>query len=156
MNEAKRKKILYVVLALAVVWGGWQFTHPRQRYQPGTQAVTTSTPAIDSATAAPAMVNIDSKRAESWGRDPFRSRRSAENTDFQEAVEIISDEGASSSSGWSLTGIMYHGVNPMAFINGRMVRVGDFIDHARVVSIDKAKVTLSVNGTQLELFVNKG
>lgn len=155
MNEATRKKLLYVLLALAVLWGGWNITHPRKRYQPGTEPVTATTSEVSSASAAPAPVSVEQKRAEAWGRDPFRSQNQAANTRF----EPTSDGATAThsvSTGWSLTGIIYHATNPMAFINGHMVRIGDTIDRARVVTIDKTKVTLSVNGTHFDLFVNKG
>jgi hypothetical protein len=59
-------------------------------------------------------------------------------------------------TGWSLTGIIDNGSTPLAFINGKMVKVGDLVDQARVVKIEKHKVTLSHNGTEIFLRVNKG
>jgi hypothetical protein len=44
----------------------------------------------------------------------------------------------------------------MAFLNDRTVGVGDTVDEARVVAIDRETVTLEYRGRRIVLTVSKG
>ncbi|MCM2271538.1 MAG: hypothetical protein NDJ18_03160 [candidate division Zixibacteria bacterium] len=155
MTVAKRQKIMYGILVVALLWGGWNMTHPRKRTVPPqdtsapiSEATSTAQPTISTEVAA-------SLEARPWGRDPFSTssaRYNAETTLRQPAKRSTETRAVS----WSLTGIIDNGATPFAFINGRMVKVGDLIDQARVVKIEKQKVTLSHNGNEILLRVNKG
>ena len=45
-----------------------------------------------------------------------------------------------------LSGIIYAGLNPSAIVNGRTVSLGDQVDGATVVGIERTTVTLKING----------
>ncbi|MFA5198612.1 MAG: hypothetical protein WC432_03600, partial [Candidatus Omnitrophota bacterium] len=50
-----------------------------------------------------------------------------------------------------LQGVVWGVKNPQAIINGKVVSVGDLIEGAEIVSIDKKGVTLSINGGIMDL-----
>ncbi len=159
MTEAKRKQMMYGILVVAVIWGAWNLSQPRRtprpvETQPVSQEVTVQEPTVE---ALPS-IDMAAKRSEPWGRDPFtgKAARPSSPRESNSASARMSENSARSGKGWSLTGIIDNGTMPFAFINGKMVKVGDLIDQARVVSIEKQKVTLSLNGSQFALKVNKG
>ena len=45
-----------------------------------------------------------------------------------------------------LSGIFYSSAQPAAIVNGQTVNVGDEVDGATVVSIERTIVTLQING----------
>lgn len=156
MTEAKRKKLMYGILVVAVVWGAWNLSRPRPvRPLPHTPPVVDVAVQAESTTSQ-ATIDVTAKRAEAWGRDPFTgSLASGKRVETSTRTEA-SRATAAPAKGWSLTGIIDNGTMPFAFINGKMVKVGDLVDQARVVRIEKQKVTLSVNGNQFSLQVSKG
>lgn len=155
MTEAKRKQIMYGILVVALIWGGWNFTHPRKKAVPPQDEIAAVTETAPSAPVVPSQADIAAKKSEPWGRDPFRSSLARSTASYMSTVSSAR-ETKPHSVGWSLTGIIDNGSTPFAFINGKMVKVGDLVDQARVVKIDKQKVTLSHNGTEISLRVNKG
>lgn len=155
MTVAKRQKIMYGILVVALLWGGWNFTHPRKRTVTPQE---TSTPVAETTPAVQSTINkevVASLEAQPWGRDPFSasSTRRNEGAGQKSTSKQLPTPRAVS---WSLTGIIDNGSTPFAFINGKMVKVGDLIDQARVVKIERQKVTLSHNGNEILLRVNKG
>lgn len=159
MTEAKRKRLMYGILVVAVIWGAWNLSQPRRTSRPAETAPATQEVVIQEATAeAQPGVDVAAKRSEPWGRDPFTGKlaRPSSPRESNSTGSSTGENGAKSGKGWSLTGIIDNGTMPFAFINGKMVKVGDLIDQARVVSIEKQKVTLSLNGSQFALKVNKG
>lgn len=157
MTEQRRKQMMYGILVVAVIWGAWNLMTPRKIIlQPATPAATEMTAPV---TAASAQVSFDveAKRKEAWGRDPFSGSisRTAESRSAS-GQKSKTTTTKSNRQGWSLTGIIDNGTTPFAFINGKMVKVGDLIDQARVVKIEKQTVTLSINGSHVALKVTKG
>lgn len=69
----------------------------------------------------------------SWGRDPFVLRNTA------------------SGAGLMLGGIMWDKENPMAIINGRIVKTGDNVGGNIVVDIRQDSVILNDGGKDVEL-----
>ncbi len=54
-----------------------------------------------------------------------------------------------------LTGIFYNESNPLASINGKLLRPGDIVDGAKILSIEKQFVTVSFNGENLQIDLPK-
>ncbi len=159
MTEAKRKKMMYGILVVAVIWGAWNLSQPRRASRPVENSAVTQEVAVQEATAeAQPSIDVAAIRSEPWGRDPFTGKlaKASSPRESNGSASRTSEAGTRSNKGWSLTGIIDNGTMPFAFINGKMVKVGDLIDQARVVSIEKQKVTLSLNGSQFALKVNKG
>ncbi len=159
MTEAKRKKMMYGILVVAVIWGAWNLAQPRRASRTvETQPVAQEIAVQEVTVEAQPTIDMAAKRSEPWGRDPFTGKlaKSSPPRESNGSPSRTSEVGTKSSKGWSLTGIIDNGTTPFAFINGKMVKVGDLIDQARVVSIEKQKVTLSLNGSQFALKVNKG
>lgn len=155
MAVAKRQKIMYGILVVALLWGGWNFTHPRKRTVPPPE---NAAPSVETEPVTQPMLSkevVASIEAQPWGRDPFSTSSSRHNAGTaQQTAAKQSTEPRSAS--WSLTGIIDNGATPFAFINGKMVKVGDLVDQARVIKIERQKVTLSHNGNEILLRVNKG
>lgn len=159
MTEAKRKKMMYGILVVAVIWGAWNLSQPRRTSRPVETPTVAQESAVQEATVETQPgIDVAAKRSEPWGRDPFTGKlaRASSPRQSNNAVSRTGEVATSWNKGWSLTGIIDNGTMPFAFINGKMVKVGDLIDQARVVSIEKQKVTLSLNGSQFALKVNKG
>ena len=142
MTEQTRKKMIFVALGVAIIWGAYNIDIGGGPRQPITDDPSTVDPVGASpVTAAPAkMIDISDHEDRPWGNDPFRIRRAAP----------ARHEAARS---WVLSGIVYSPTNPMAVVNRKTVRPGDVVNSARVVSIDKTKVTLDHKGTVVTLTV---
>ncbi len=146
MSEGLRKKIIYATLPLAIVWAVLNYGNKLPSTDIDTSSATLQT--IAPITAAPAadarLINIEDKQAAPWGDDPFRNTGRATSTKGR------------SQMAWTLGGIIYSNQAPVAFVNEQMVRVGDTINEATVVSINKKSVVLKVRGRQITLEASKG
>lgn len=149
MNEQLRKKIIFGVLALAIVWAwfniGDQKDSTANEYNVPTiqplspaQAGTATEPKSDIDTLA--LQNAD------WGADPFRAATKRTYSKYRSTRPLS----------WKLTGIMYSHEQPLAYINNKMVKIGDLVDDARVVKIDRDRVTLEHNNRKITLTVARG
>lgn len=149
MSESLRKKIVFASLPLAIIWA--IFNYPsRPRSVPAPAVTQTAAPIVATPTPAkpPAeSIIIAQEQREPWGPDPFRTYT------YRAATRGGADR---SSPGWTLAGIIYSQNKPMAFINSRMVAVGDRIGSATVVAIDKESVTLEHQGRRIRLTLNRG
>ena len=149
MSEGLRKKIIFATLPLAILWAVFNFSDLKSTTPAGTSPAAnlqTIAPVTASITPSTRLINIEEKQAESWGKDPFRTF----------AVGPSPASKATSRLGWVLGGIIYSNQAPVAFINKRMVRVGDRIGEATVVSISKKSVILDIRGRQTTLKLSKG
>jgi hypothetical protein len=99
------------------------------------------------AKSSPKSIDIAQQRRKPWGTDPFRTYT------YRSAGR---GSNGSISPGWTLAGIIYSLSKPMAFVNSRMVAVGDRIGSATVVAIDKESVTLEYQGRRIRLTMNRG
>ncbi len=144
MNEKRRKKIVYCILVVAVMWGAYNFPS-EHRKKADVEVPETIQPQSPISTAPPAgkMINVEQMVRAAWGADPFRARKSAGTAPV-------------SAPKWCLSGIVYNSRTPLAIINNRPVRAGDVVNNATVVSIKAKTVTLEHNGTRLTLTVSKG
>jgi len=144
MDTQKRQKIIYLLFAIAVIWGIYNFM--------GTSTPTTAdTPKPAAGVVAnktvPQTAAIDVKTYSTleWGRDPFYRGKKQQ---FQPTVKPT-------KSHWLLGGILYDNKRPSAVINKKVVRGGDIINGARVVQINKETVTLDKEGLQFTLTIAK-
>ncbi|MBI5267386.1 MAG: hypothetical protein HY851_09170 [candidate division Zixibacteria bacterium] len=154
MTEQRRKIIVFAALPVALVWGYYNLlVRPNQAEIPTPD--TTIQPTVATAPSQPITADsMDSRFAaiknQPWGADPFRmgSRRQAPTSS---TPRVRRDDMA-----WQLNGIIYSENTPFAYINGRSVKVGDIVNSATVVAIDRKSVTLDVNGGRFTLSLRKG
>ncbi len=142
MSETTRKRLLYVLLGAAVIWGVWNIETEKQVRKKSNP--TTLSPALVSQTNVdqdqPA-IDIDSHLARNWAGDPFRVRKQTKAVTSQPKPV------------YNLSGIVYNDQRPLAIINNRTVSVGDKINGATVVEILKKEVTLSREGNRFTVIV---
>ncbi|MEK7774613.1 MAG: hypothetical protein AAB305_01865 [Candidatus Zixiibacteriota bacterium] len=149
MNDKTRKGIIFVVFASTLVWGYFNLIKKPLAMTTTTPDLATVTPLAPAAISAmPDSLTLAELRNTDWGDDPFKKGISP-------AFETSSVERAASPQ-WNLSGIVYSPTDPLAIINGKMVRVGDAVDNAKVTKIEKKNVTLDYGGSSITLTVNKG
>jgi hypothetical protein len=149
MSDGLRKKIIFATLPLAIVWAVLNFPSDKSAApvdSPQNARLQTIAPIVAPPTPDARLINIEAKQAEPWGEDPFRSSLGGE----------ASAPGGSTQLAWVLGGIIYSHQAPVAFINKRMVRVGDRVGDATIVSIEKKAVVLEYQGRQIKLELSKG
>jgi hypothetical protein len=103
--------------------------------------------AAEIAAATPIRLNIPAEKAKTWGKDPFRAPA---------RVRKTGPVAAAPQKEWIVAGILYNPSKPMAYVNGRAVGVGDVVEGAEIVSIERKQVTLIYRGNQFTVAVNKG
>lgn len=142
MSEKTRKKIVYLALVAAIVWGAYNFLGRRQKTE--VVAPATIQPAIAQSVQQHSgdHPNILTEADRPWGSDPFRTNRDGANT--------------RSGPSWVLTGIVYNSTSPLAYINRTAVGEGEKINSATVVKIDKKSVTLKYQGNEFTIRVSRG
>lgn len=149
MSESTRRKILYAALVGAIIWGVYNFV-PKSQVSPAT----TSKPAVSRQAPSAALsatfaridktINVADMKLKGWGSDPFRARN--KKTANKKAPKKV----------WKLSGIVFNDFNPLAIINGKSIGVGDMIDGAKVVKIERKKVVIEYAGNSISLSVSKG
>ena len=144
MNEKRRKTIVFAALGLAVVWAWFNIGSDKPdvaKYELTTIQSVGPSGVVDSAKTA---VEIDTARLLSlpWGSDPLRPMATVK----RRVAPTLS---------WKLTGIMFSSSEPMAYVNKKVVRVGDMIDNAKVIKIDRQSVTLKYSNELIKLTVSK-
>jgi len=87
-------------------------------------------------------------------RDPFRPLTVAREmkTEQEKKVDLI--QAGSDLGNFKVQGIIWGGRFPQAIVNNRVVIVGDTIDGAEILSIDKNGITLSSGGGANKLTVS--
>ena len=154
MSESLRKKIVFASLPLAIIWA--LFNYPSKKNQTQAPATMAAISAESQATAtsvqtqvkAPVAIDVDARRREPWGSDPFRSSVNHGRAPV--------DQSETNALSWVLAGIIYNEQNPMAFVNRHMVGVGDRVGSATVTAIDRESVTLEYQGRTITLKLHKG
>lgn len=149
MSESTRKKVIGAVMVLAIIWGYYNLkpgSKPNTQIErPIAAAVQTAAPKPRSA-EPPKLVNVEQKTQEAWGSDPFRVVSSPRK----------SVERPHQARRWLLSGILYNEQSPTAIINKQQVKIGDTVDEARVLEINKKSVRLEHNGKEMTITVTKG
>jgi hypothetical protein len=165
MTESTRKKMVFGLLGAAIIFGAtnieWSTenpTAPLPQSQTTPAAASQDDPAVitdpgggsdanpGQTNHAALWINIDSVLQTPWGADPFQFRRQ----------NVPSQKKTSKAVRWKVSGIVYSSSNPMAVVNSRPVAVGDVIDNATVIKIEKNRVTLECRGDRITIGVNEG
>ena len=147
MNEGTRKKVVYGASVLALAWAAYNFPSGRQKPSQTDNYDTSAQPIVASAvTNVPEkLIDVELYQSLEWGADPFRIPEKLQTRRVQQVVK-----------NWKLSGIVYSPDNPMAIINATTVGIGDIIENAKVIKIDRKKVTINYKGSQITLTVTKG
>lgn len=147
MNEAGRKKIIYGLLVVAIIYGLANI--PRDSGNlPTENLIDNPAPTADSLPAAPGQpINIEYYNGLAWGSDPF--------------CRTFSEKGKTPPKDqpgprWTLNGIIINDRTTVAVINKNIVHIGDIIAGARVVDIQKDKVTLEQDGSEFAIHITRG
>ena len=150
MSESLRRKIIFATLPLALAWAAFNMIGKKASAPvPAPAEVLQSVPSSEPTVLHPTPVELKANLNSPWGRDPFQSR--SHHTGARSAF------GARPSTvAWALAGIIHNHQQPLALINNRMVGIGDRVDSATVVAIDKESVTLEYQGRQIKLKLSKG
>jgi hypothetical protein len=142
MSESTRKKIIYVALVAAIIYGANHFlgSSARKSGSP-TVNLTPAAARLEAKRPGPATDEIDLASLP-WGSDPFHRRGGSAPT--------------AAAPDFQVTGIVFSPVNPLAYVNGTAVRVGDDIDGARVLAIEKKAVKLEYRGREMTITISRG
>jgi hypothetical protein len=142
MNEATRQKLLYVVLGVVLIWAAYNVIPPDEPtvVQP-LETIRPLSPAAAEHSGTP-LIDIAFHEAEPWGKDPFRVVRKTKRIYRQQK--------------WVVSGIVYNQQSPRAFINKKACAVGEVVDNAKVISIQKNSVKLEYKGKQFTIPVSRG
>lgn len=146
MNPQRKRIVIMLgigALALVVLW-----RLPGKKHADTPQiesSVAPGVPVVAATAAKPASVDsIAVILRSAWGSDPFRGGTTRGS--FETADNPL----------WVCRGILYSDQIPMAYVNNRLVKVGDQVDEARVVSIEKHQVVLDYRGARINLTVTRG
>ena len=143
MNEKRRKIIVFACLPAVVVWAVLNLGSSKDQAPPETPRTIEPLKAEPLSSAFVAAVDTARIAALDWGRDPF-------------AVATKKRTRTTPQLTWTVTGIMFNPTNPIAYVNGRPVKVGDQVDQAEVIEIAKESVTLKYQGNRFKITVTKG
>jgi len=148
MTDATRKKVMFGVLGLAIIYGAANIKWSSQTASvPYSNDLDTNSGMSIGQPKTPAFViNIDSALATPWAGDPFRLAGRS-----QPAATVDVEQPK-----WQLSGIVYIPGKAMAVINSRPVKEGDVINDAAVIKIDRDAVTLELRGNRFTIGVNEG
>jgi hypothetical protein len=148
MSESWRKRVIFGVLVVTLVWGYFALVKPRVEIPVATTEsdATVGGPAEPAAVSPPAV--SDSLLARygqaAWGGDPFnRDPFPTTNGPIQDLPSL------------HLLGILYRQTGAQALINGRIAGVGDVIDGYRIMSITRENVTVQSDRRTVVLRVGK-
>ena len=91
-----------------------------------------------SAESGPRQAQREHAARLAWGRDPFTGGSAGEEV-----------------GGFALSGILWDPSQPIAIINGQMLRVGDEVEGYRVTAITQDTVSISDGGQALKLAISQ-
>ena len=148
MSDKLRKKIVLVIFFGVTIWGFYNFMPEKSENNSNLISNKTVDASINNQPNQPTnIINIEEKSKEDWGRDPFIYPKTKKTTARTKPIN---------NKLLVLSGIIYNNSSPIAVINKKPVKIGDFIDGARVVKINKKDVILELNGSEIVLNVSKG
>lgn len=147
MSESVRKKIVFAALPLAIIWAvfnlpGRKPASPAETAPPPPQVTAPTQPGMPD----PRLIDIKGEQAEPWGTGPFRC----------DTYRSNAKPGTTARLEWVLGGIIYSQNDPLAFINNQTVQIGDKVDDATVIAIDKRSVIIEHRGLRITLKPSKG
>lgn len=146
MKESTRKKAVYVVSALALTWALANMDNSENITPEIPEAARPEIASKVLPSANKLVINVVEKQKLAWGTDPFRHKKAPNVKPTSRATKPV----------WKLGGILYNSTSPVAYINKKAIRVGDIVNNARVVAIDKKSVTLELEGNRFTIKVTRG
>ena len=148
MSEKTRKYLVYTCLGVAIIWAAFNY-EPSKKIMANDNnlSVPQNEIIMQTQTITLSQVEIDRLRTSRWGADPFRAPISG---------QLYTPSKGTGFGPLHLSGIVYRDNGSMAIINNRAVGVGDKIDGARIIRIERKKVTVVINGRRKSLTVAKG
>jgi hypothetical protein len=144
MSETKQRLYMILVAAAIAFWGYNAVKRQSGKTDDAPQPVVTSAPNVQ--TAPVTTPEIGSVRKKPWAKDPFYNRRKRRRINQTQSL----------AKAFELKAIIYNKTAPSAFLNGRIVRLGDTINGARITKISKRAVTVDDNGREIIITVNRG
>jgi len=155
MPTASGKRVkLYIVIGLSVLFvvvGYFRFIHGKIAFPVGAPpgaGAPVQVPAVDVKALPPAVTAV-----EAVPRSPRTALRDIFEPGKQTAEEAHLPNPLPSLK---LTGTIIGGKNPLAFINGRTLQLGEKIEGFQVISITREQVTLAGEGRKILLNVLEG
>lgn len=148
MSDGIRKKIIYIFFGLSVLY---LFYNTRDN-EPDRKANSPLSQesqfvVLDTNIKQTDIIDIEEKSNEEWGRNPFRFDHTA--------VKMIASAPRENKV-WKLSGIVYNNASPIAIINKKPVKIGETINNAKVIKINKENVIINYQGSEIVLNVSKG
>lgn len=156
MTEQKRKRVMYFILVIAVIWGIWNNPFG-DRKRPSPQVQPTMAPSVQS--LADSILQAQQLRAGGrqqadtkfpdigWHKDPFSGHPRSQRIDQPVPRE-------SSGPTLRLSGISSMGDQKMAIINGKLAGPQAVVDGWVVASITSDAVVLESGGRRMTLKLN--
>ena len=148
MNEATRKKIIYALLVVAIIYGLANIPGGANKSHTDTSIDNPAPAAQKMPASVKQSIDIAYYSSLPWGSDPFcRFYAQADNNTGQ------TDAPAPQ---WTLNGVVINAKTTVAVINKNIVHVGDKVAGARVVDIQKDKVVMEQNGSEFSIQITRG
>jgi hypothetical protein len=148
MNEAWRKRMIFGLLVVAVIWGYFSlFDHKTETAPVGPQAEPLAGDPAPSAVAAKSKITdslLATYHLAAWGSDPFNRDPLAISVNLTGETPTL-----------HLLGILYRQTGAQALINGRVIGEGDIVEGYRVMSINRENVIVQSAGRTVVLRVGK-
>lgn len=146
MLESRRKKVIYALLVAAIIYGLANIPGGSDKWQTE-ELIDTSTPTEGvPSSLVTQTINIEYYSSLPWGSDPFyRVYSELENSPPRQQPV----------SRWTLNGVIINDRATVAVINKTIVRIGDNVNGARVIDIQKDKVTLEQDGTEFAIHITR-
>ena len=152
MSEKTRKRLVFSLLILSLVWAYFHFSGPKDKRKDRSsnradRSVVSSVP--KGAMGLAAIISDSLYReyeSRPWGKDPFYhwyEPPSAAGQAYREEAR------------WHLLGVLFREFRAHALINHRIVTIGDEIDGFRVVEISRDSVILKNEESTITLRVAK-
>jgi hypothetical protein len=148
MNETWRKRLIFGVLVVTLVWGYFALVRHPEELPPTISGdeMPAGDPAGPATISPPAVSDslLTWYRQAAWGCDPFnRDRLPAENGPVRDLPAL------------HLLGILYRQTGAQALINGKTAGVGDTVDGYRIMSITRENVIVQSDRRTVVLRVGK-
>lgn len=150
MTEQKRKIVVYVIFVLAIIYGVANLypksTDKEHKSNLDKSAQLENAQNIIAKYADPKLFDTLSLHTKSWGSDPFQvlHQNISKKTYSRINAQLV------------LSGILYNKNNPVAIINKKTLRVGDKIENAKIIKINRRDVIIKENGKNITLTISKG
>ena len=152
MTIKSRQKLIGVVMVASIIWAATNFTSEDKKAavpeKPRTIQPLSPDQMTQSTTTALNPKVVEEYKNKEWGKSPFVSTY----VTTDNSIDIFKPE----SVVWNLSGIIYNNSSPLAIINKRPVKIGETIEHAEVIAIEKNEVILKIDDKQIRLTVSKG